>query len=620
MIESIAVIVATAGLFLAIILTLAAKPAISGKIIGSMLVISAVGGFCIYGYGYSVVESNPFLALIRATLAVCGIFVGKNDLAAISSVPVMQQTWMRIVFWVIHLFALYTSASAAVTTIGAEALKKIRLALSRRGSLVLIYSMEREAVRYGEDCCRQKNCSVVFVSPAADAGSVAAVNKMGAALRTDARALHPDAQFLKSMGIRRGKRKIRVICMGSEAANYQFAAELKDALEAADVNSEQTSLVIFGNENTLAGKFQAYKQEYGFGSVAVFQRHDQAARLLVRKCPPWEEISFDENGAAQENYEALIIGFGLYGQSVLKQLIRCGQFYGSKFHATVIDPQCHNGAGYLRFHNPGIFNNYSIQMIEADGRSEETFRFLESRKNTLKYIVISVGDEKNGREISESVARYLFSLEKDIPIVQCTSSGIIVRRRKWESAKSYPLVSPDTMDFSAVDHIAMGINHRYTADPKNTLWEDWRSCDYFSRMSCRAFADFLPAFLRMLGITEEKAMEMDKLQLTSAQTENAGQTEHLRWCAFHDTMGFTPMSREEWDARANQYLRETESGGRSGIRIGKNMEQRRHACLIPWEGLDELSEREKAVTGKDPHYKRLDINNVTEIPALLRME
>lgn len=115
-------------------------------------------------------------------------------------------------------------------------------------------------------------------------------------------------------------------------------------------------------------------------------------------------------------------------------------------------------------------------------------------------------------------------------------------------------------------------------------------------------------------------METEALHLTPAQAENAGRTEHLRWCAFHDTMGFTPMSRAEWEARADQYLREIDNSGKSDIRIGKNMEQRRHACLIPWDELNELSEREKAVTGKDPHYQQLDINNVMEIPALLRME
>lgn len=48
--------------------------------------------------------------------------------------------------------------------------------------------------------------------------------------------------------------------------------------------------------------------------------------------------------------------------------------------------------------------------------------------------------------------------------------------------------------------------------------------------------------------------------------------------------------------------------------------RRLHACIIPWDGLDALSERENAVTGGHVDYKAMDRDNVLALPALLREE
>ena len=54
------------------------------------------------------------------------------------------------------------------------------------------------------------------------------------------------------------------------------------------------------------------------------------------------------------------------------------------------------------------------------------------------------------------------------------------------------------------------------------------------------------------------------------------------------------MSEAEFALRADRYCAEMKKTGSSSLRIGKDMETRKHACLIPWEELDHLSERENA--------------------------
>ena len=121
----------------------------------------------------------------------------------------------------------------------------------------------------------------------------------------------------------------------------------------------------------------------------------------------------------------------------------------------------------------------------------------------------------------------------------------------------------------------------------------------------------------MAGKTEDQVRE-EGWNLTPAQEENLGRTEHLRWCAFHLAHGYRPMSAAEWQSRADIYLQEKAEKGSSRFRISKNAPGKTHACLVSWEDLPALDQKEAAVTGKFPDYRQLDINNILAIPELLR--
>jgi ATP-binding cassette subfamily B (MDR/TAP) protein 1 len=119
-----------------------------------------------------------------------------------------------------------------------------------------------------------------------------------------------------------------------------------------------------------------------------------------------------------------------------------------------------------------------------------------------------------------------------------------------------------------------------------------------------------------LDATREEVLKHG-LHLTEKQEEALWRTEHERWCAFHFAHRYRTMSEEEWNERAALYLREKAEKGTSDIRIGKNRIGRTHACLIPWEKLPELDEREMAVTGVDPDYQERDRHTIQLIPKLI---
>ena len=73
------------------------------------------------------------------------------------------------------------------------------------------------------------------------------------------------------------------------------------------------------------------------------------------------------------------------------------------------------------------------------------------------------------------------------------------------------------------------------------------------------------------------------------------------------------MPESVWQDRAEQYRK----NAASGFRISRDGQNRLQACLIPWEELDALSQRENAVTGGSVDYKQMDRNNVLMLSRIL---
>ena len=599
----------TALLFLLLILLLAAKPEISKKITTGALAIAGIFGLLIYGYGYLMVTDNFLLAILKALPAVCGSFVGTNEYAAISSVPVMQTLWMQILCSLVRVCALYATASAVITSLGAEAMKKLRLWAARRSKLHLIYGADADTLSFGKDLLSRKERAVVYIGDPATSVATA-ISRAGLVLRSDAHALNADAHFLRNVGHRRGRKLTLYALSKNTSDNIRYAQRLLATLEARGAAPENLRLVILGQEDLIPPQLQAAPDRYGYGFVSVVSGPAITARLLTVKYPPCDTLSFDEAGKATEDFEALLVGFGQVGRAVLKNLVMNGQFEGSRFHATVFSPDCGStdGSFYDQLHL--LYEKYDIHFHENDARSRRMYAFLKERARHLKYVAVCVGSEARNREISEELTAYFRNAGLSVPVYACSHSGVESFRPDGTSV-THKLYCSEILCDDALDAKAMLLNHRYQSAPDKTPMQTWMECDPFSRQSSRASADFMPAMLRAAGRTPAQATK--NWNLTEQQLENLSRTEHLRWCAFHYCMGFLPMEEAEFQSRAALY-REGKA-----IRIGKNLPGRTHACLVDWEELDSLSEKEAAVTGRFVDYKALDTANVLAIPELLEL-
>ena len=305
----------------------------------------------------------------------------------------------------------------------------------------------------------------------------------------------------------------------------------------------------------------------------------------------------------------MIVGFGKTGQEVLKKLVQNGQFEGNHFHAMVVSFDHEKMFGRLSLECPKMLEKYDIEFLDKDVRSKEVYDYISSHFNTLNYIVICTGNESLNQEISEEISSYCHSHGNNALVVQCNKNGLLYYDEAYLKYEYSHLYRKDILMNDMLDEMAMILNHSYCKG--NSAISDWKQCDYFSRMSSRASADYISAIIKASGLDECEIIE-NGMNVSDEMLTNLGKHEHLRWCAFHYAMGFDRMSDEVFNERAQRYL----NGEK--IRIGKDLKKRLHACLIDWDELDDLAEKENKITGKYTNYQQMDINNVLMIPELLK--
>ena len=612
-----ALILSTA-LLLALILVMTLKPAFYNRLNAIFLIVAVMGGILFYGTGFMEKTGELAETVVRTTIAVLRMFLGVNELAAIDGTILVSTRMGRFVFWLLHLIAFASIASAVFSTLGSEALRHLRYLLSLRGDLTLLYGINENSLALGKECLTTEKTAVVFIDENAPKELVNEVNAAGMAVLSGLAAASCSARTMRRLHLR--KRKLSVYALHEdEDRNLFFALRLRDALKKKNIPPERTRISLPGAEDIIASMLQVSKEQYGFGYVNVFDACDLTARALIRTCPPWESVHFGDDGHAQEDYTCVIVGFGSHGQAVLKQLVMNGQFAGAKFHAAIFSNHFKREAGYLLADSPELLKEYDIQYFEADARGRDFYHYIEGHLRTLKLIAICTGETDVNREISDNLMLFLKRRDaENICVVQCGDSAVRYQEQVGSPIRVVSIYTREYLSAEQADYNAMLLNATYDQSERST-WEKWVECDSFSKMSSRASADFIPAFLRIAGMSREEVLE-GNWHPSNEFLQVLGETEHLRWNAFHFAMGYRPMSREEFESNAETWKQCEAEGKPCGIKIAKNSQARTHACLIPWDELDELSKKENRITGRNVNYKQIDIDNVLTLPKILQAE
>ncbi|WP_026506784.1 hypothetical protein [Butyrivibrio sp. MC2013] len=602
--SNLMIILIAAAVFLALIIWFTVDTRHVKKWTGISFLIAIGGGLIIYGsIDADQFRDMPVIAVLRTVVHVGRMFGNAGDGAHDSFVGVVgDNIFTSVFYWLVHFFAYYSVVSALVLAIGKDIVRGFRTWLLRFRDIELIYGIDDNTIGLGASLIAGRRVSLVFVGKGQISDSF--VSRTGALVYDDPDAMGATPAFLKRLSVRAGTGRIRVSAISDDdEANYSYAAGMLGSLEETGIASDNTELVLFARSAMLGAELQAAPDHYGYGDVRVYKREELSARLLTRSYPLSDTVAFDDKGRALGDVDILMVGFGNIGQEILRRLVASGQFEGSSFHVRIFDPACERTDGFFRSRYPGLINAYDIEFEAADGRSRKLTEYIRQHADSLSLITVAVGSPDLSRDISYGIIDVLESCGADLPVYQCYSDRI-VRNHRRDICVTTGVYDKDIIYGNHLDALAKEINHYYYGE--GSVDEQWKSCDYFSRMSCSASADYLSCLFKRLGLDSNSLGSID-----GELMENLAKSEHLRWMAFHYSMGYQAMSNEERQERAERYKED------HSVRICKDTVNKRHACLIPWDELDALSEYENALTGKNIDYKQMDRENIKAVAAII---
>lgn len=540
-----------------------------------------IGGLLIYSYIYHQTESNALLVPLQAAWAVVKMFTGGQEYSRALQTELFQNPLMQLVFWLVHAFALYITASATVKLLGQSLIRQFKLFTERKKPVSLIFGLNQDSLSLAKQL--EKDGTVVYFDKVSSEFS----DKLKGDKTKSVIIGEVSESVLNKHYITPNRQKISAYALSEDYdANLAFASSLKKL-------KEHVHLTLMGDE-------EDYLREPAFNdfaSVYVTNPLVLSARQLIQQSPPYKAMTFTD-GRATTDFYLLQIGFGHIGQEVMKQIYMNAQFVGSQFRADIFAPDVETNTGRIKATTTFMADD-CIHLHSSKGESSEFYDFLaDAQSSSVNYIVIATGDSERNREF----ARHLRHQFGKVPIHIVQTDGV------YKGAKFYPNFDKNLLDSAKLDEKAKLLNYeyykwdkKYKENPSN---KDaiWTSTNYLSRMSSRASADFSSALLKASGYEMD-----DTWKETVTADENLctmlGQMEHLRWNAFYKTMGYQAMSEKTIRQKAlgvNLDLLPERAAAKDKTKqkvfideITKDAMSRQHACLIDWEelpGLDDLVE------------------------------
>ena len=622
------------GLFSALIVYIAKHPQKRTIPLKATFIIMFLGGMAVYctchflelkgvlaggdsgRYLEWVKDENAYLFLVpyvivSSVIDVGMMFYGRCNTDLFYKMPFSNNPAAVLVFWLIHLVAFYTTATALLIRFGNDILRWIRIMTTKISDVDIVFGVNSDSLALGRNLADVRGYMLVYVDSVIGEQYESSIRDLGGLTYSDKDAMRGSVSFLRKLRVKPGKTKLRLFALSEEYdRNLQYARMMCESLEAAGISPEQTELVLLGTDEWKGMLFQSSANQYGYGRVISFNEHEMSARLLINKYPLCDAINFGSDGRACEDMNVLIVGFGRLGHEVLRKAVANGQFEGSNFHATIYDPNFEHRTGFVKSQYPNMFANYNIDFEPQNGRGTKIFRFLQENAHKLKYIVICLENRDTARDIAVHMVDRLQTLGCPLNVYTCDSKSVRCYSQYAKECETHWIYDSDLLYSGELDGYAMELNHRYCGG--SSALEDWKQCAYFDRMSSRASVDYLiPLIRRVRGKSGGEG-------LTSEQRENLSRSEHLRWCAFHYTFGFDVMDKKEFIGRVKEYLDDMRESGKSSVKITKDMKRLVHVCLVGWEELDEISRIENALTHGTRDYKNSDRMNVDMVTELMK--
>jgi hypothetical protein len=618
-----------------------------------ILCVSATGGLIIYTYAYLSVGTGisdlPAVAL-RTIFSTMRMFLMNSDyesfVDAVGEQRLQDNAWLSFVFLLIHVLAAIVIQTALLSIFGRKLVDYFRLRfigiIEKRSEVFVIMGCDKNALILGENIATnddpgsgedKKRIVIFWISEDDDEKMIQdKVNHFnGIVQRPDKKY---DRRYYLSkarLGRRNGrKRKYCVILMPGSSSAADDIRDIAEYAKEKSVDKESLSIYAFVSSvwsrervqniiSTDNGRSRCYQY-----SIHIINIIDLLVRQMISVHPPYKckGLTFT-NGIASRGLTVIILGFGAVGESTLLHFIMNGQFLGGKMRAIVVDNNIDNLSECFKQRYPGLDICCDIEFYGFDVQCDKFYALLSEEKS-VDYIVVTLNDDDLNKQIALDVRRHYKKQESEnaIPIITVfEKDGVLYDRKIKDGIHVFgcreEILKDSVIIRENLDVLARAVHDVYSPDGDGKT--QWHDLDWFLQESNRAAADFIPAMLFLANTNENDLLDLNLDLLTEDETlkEVLAQTEHMRWNAFHAAMGFSAISIDDLRRRFEKY--------RSLDLARRDTAEQLHACMVPWDDLDLLSEvyNELALSlGDDKeakrNFKNSDRDIVRNIPKFLR--
>ena len=604
-------------------------------------------GVLVYFYGYWKFydqELNFVSLTLRSFLSSLGMFALQSDLQYFVQESVKTEPIFLGAFAVVHFLAALVSAIFIINLVGTKLISWLKMRRSKGQNLYIFWGMNEHSITLAEDIYNKVMADdrmLIFIATPQDAEtgtqsvSVAALingksqrkERIRRIERIDAIVTYcsddlsiedtscTSCNVFKSAGLKslssvisKSKDKdIRIFFLSSDQRqNLELTSMLLKAIEQKDeaLNGCQ-HLDIYcharkNKENSVLEKQAYVKSDETLPNVHLIDSANLAVQLL-KKNVDYQPISFikPHAGTATVNdpFTALVIGFGETGRDTVRFLYEFGAFPNSQgqkspFKCYAIDPQMDQLSGTFYNNAPALIGKPEIELLQMTLHSEEFWKWMDDKINSLNYIVISCGDDEVGAQLAidllEKAHRFKPSLDNFKIFIRSYSKEKENRLKEIASfynqkTKNYLVFFGKQKDLYTYDNIIdeEAVKHAkefyvgYASKDKHApTWEErhiingkkrnditLNDINAVIRKENQDIANYrhIDTKLRLVGLSRNSTKE-DFDKLSAEQKKNLAICEHLRWIASHEMLGYVY-------GKATSDLYKT------------------HNCLKPWQEL-----------------------------------
>jgi hypothetical protein len=317
-----------------------------------------------------------------------------------------------------------------------------------------------------------------------------------------------------------------------------------------------------------------------------------------------------------------VLGFGTMGTNALLQILRNVQLDGSKVRVLIVDKDRYLGECFNRRYPMIGKLCCDIEFVNADAR-EDRCVIKAIDENNPDYIIVSYSNDRENLELAYDISK-CYSKRKDIPLpiiavsqkygqkeditedmfgakilffgnereIYTKETIISEDNDYWPKIlfSSYRMGNPENAKTGGDDSAETTVAIKDRQPDMEKINAEWNKLDWVSQESERASADFMPGLLRLIRHESTEAFSSGKLVLSDEVMERLASTENMRWCAFHASIGFDLIESEDMQSRYDELKKSGLSNYNALAICRKDVKNRLHACLVPWDELDNVND------------------------------